>query len=231
MSGKKQASSELKYKKLMNFIFVILFLLVEGIICALMYHAAWNSDINIFQQAALELILIWFGILFGYYAWAVYFYSINFGLTDQDWQGIRKRVDDHEEVYMPSVNPNKDETLGLPKGTVRGSIALTLLVGALAMVIHALGLGTGISDDSFIVDYFDFFKTAFLMMIAFYFGNKSLETLGYKSKQGWSGAGDRSSETSSISVPRDIHDENNSGKPNANDGSSDEDPDESNDVS
>ena len=69
-------------------------------------------------------------------------------------------------------------------GTVRGTISITLLVGSLSMAIASLGMDYVIKEDSFIADHFDFFKTAFLMMIAFYFGNKSLEMLGYKSSKG-----------------------------------------------
>jgi hypothetical protein len=50
-----------------------------------------------------------------------------------------------------------------------------------------------IKENSFIVDNFDFIKTAFLMMIAFYFGHKSLELIGYKSKHVYR-AGDSGSE-------------------------------------
>ena len=189
MAEKKSVPSVLKYKKLMNFLFVTLFLLVEAIILYLMFHALVISDLAITQVVALELVLIWFGILFGYYAWAVYFYAINFGLTNQDWAEIREKKERGEHVEEPSENPNKEETLGLPKGTVRGSLAITLMVGALAMVIYSIGLPTELKGDTFIADYFDFFKTAFLMMIAFYFGNKSLEAIGYKSKEGWVGKG------------------------------------------
>ena len=173
----------------MNFLFVTLFLLVEAIIIFLMFSAVLDSNVTVTQMVAMQLVLIWFGILFGYYAWAVYFYSINFGLTNQDWDEIRKKKAAGLEVEEPSENPNSEQTLGLPKGTVRGSLALTLMVGALSLVIFAFGQDPDISESTFIVDYFDFFKTAFLMMIAFYFGNKSLESIGYKSKDGWKGGG------------------------------------------
>ena len=139
---------------------------------------------DFFDLIALTIIVIWFAILVGYYAWAIYFYNINLGLTDEDWAEIRERKKFNPEgVNEPKENPNINQTLGLPTGTVRGTVALTLLIGGVAMTIAALGMKNTLEANSFLVDNFEFFKTAFLMMIAFYFGNKSLEMLGYTGKK------------------------------------------------
>lgn len=139
---------------------------------------------HFYSLIALAIMVVWFGILMGYYTWAIYFYNINLGLTDEDWAEIRERKKYNPEgVDEPKENPNINQTLGLPTGTVRGTVALTLLIGGLGMTIAALGMDNELPANSFLVDNFDFFKTAFLMMIAFYFGNKSLEMLGYKSQK------------------------------------------------
>ena len=117
------------------------------------------------------------GILVAYYAWAIYFYNINFGITDKDWDDIETSRNTRNKIEEPVENPNSEETFGLPPGTVRGTIALTLLVGTLAMVLISFGKESVVKDNEVFVDNFDFFKTAFLMMIAFYFGQKSLEYL------------------------------------------------------
>lgn len=154
---------------------------------------------NIYTLVALAVIVVWFGILIGYYAWAIYFYNINLGLTDEDWAEIRERKKYNPEgVDEPKENPNINQTLGLPTGTVRGTVALTLLIGGLAMTIAGFGMDSTHDASSFLVDNFEFFKTAFLMMIAFYFGNKSLEMLGYKStRAGKSGKDSNNSDESS----------------------------------
>ena len=90
-----------------------------------------------------------------------------------------KKKHTREGVEERTVNTNKDETLGLPPGTIRGTLALTLLMGALAMTISALGMENTLEENTFLVDNFNFLKTAFLMMIAFYFGNKSLEKINW----------------------------------------------------
>ena len=77
----------------------------------------------------------------------------------------------------PERNPHERDSLGLPPGTIRGTIALTILVGGLAVTIKALSYSEQYDGDSLIVDHFEFFKEAFLMVIAFYFGTKGLEIL------------------------------------------------------
>ena len=74
------------------------------------------------------------------------------------------------------VNPYKEETFGLPPGTVHGTIALSLLVACFALLILSKDLDFQKNPD-FIERYFEFMKTAIIMMIAFYFGNQSLKYL------------------------------------------------------
>lgn len=174
--------------KVMNRLFIGLMGLVElmivGALAYIIVRFAKGPGNEVYNLTAMALLLIWFGIIVAYYAWAIYFYNINLGLTNEDWAEIREKKTYMPEgtVKEPEQNPNINQTLGLPTGTVRGTVALTLLVGGMALTIVAVGMKKEFTENAFFIDHFDFFKTAFLMMIAFYFGNKSLEMIGYKSK-------------------------------------------------
>ena len=128
---------------------------------------------------SVTIIISWIVILLAYYAWAIYFYNVNYGWSEDDWKRFRKEKQSNPEVMeeQPLENPHKEETMGLPPGTVRGTIALTLLVSALSLSIAALSWDDRIRENELLIDHFDFLKQAFLMMIAFYFGTKSLEIL------------------------------------------------------
>lgn len=141
---------------------------------------------NLFSFISVSLIIGWLGILLAYYAWAIYFYNINLGYTNEDWAKIKKKRAEAETLQklgevegimtykIPADNPYKDETFGLPNGTVRGTIALSLLVGGFSLLI--LSQNPAIYEQAEVVEkYLEYFKTAFLMMIAFYFGSQSLK--------------------------------------------------------
>lgn len=64
-----------------------------------------------------------------------------------------------------SNNPYKRETLGLPTGTIRGLITLTLLIVVIVMISMSLLV------ESF-RGAFDSLIDAFQVMLAFYFGSK-----------------------------------------------------------
>jgi hypothetical protein len=177
----------LSEKKSMNrlFIFCIalaLILLVASLVFAGIHIMVKNGG-TIFHFSAICIMTLWVALLIGYYAWAIYFYNINLGLTNEDWAEarIQKRIDPNYEER--SENPNKEHTLGLPPGTVRGTLTLTLMVAALALTIAYMGEGNSLDNNQFFIDNFDFFKQAFLMMIAFYFGSKSLEYISKTSRE------------------------------------------------
>mgnify|MGYP001800169551 CR=1 FL=1 len=134
---------------------------------------------NLYYSLATGLIISWMIVLVAYYIWAMQFYNVNHGWSMAAWKRHEvKAVDDPSaKEQAPKGNPHQSETLGLPNGTIRGTIAVSLLVGGLAMMIASMGMKSKLEANSFFIDNFDFFKTAFLMMIAFYFGNKSLDFL------------------------------------------------------
>jgi hypothetical protein len=180
-----------KSVKILNkvFFFGILFVLV--LLLSMIVITAFQlvfGNISIYSFVAISLILIWLGLLVGYLAWSIYFYNINLGLTNESWAELKeKRISEDESSFAdqtlnkkvsgPQDNIYKEESLGLPPGTIRGTLALTLMIGGLALFIYSMGDPKIQEGNSFIYDNFEFFKTAFLMMIAFYFGSKSLELL------------------------------------------------------
>ncbi len=136
-----------------------------------------TEEPNLYSSLATALVINWMIVLVSYYIWAIQFYSVNLGWSISAWQRNSEVKDSEAKKKEPEANPHHGESLGLPAGTVRGTIAVTLLVGSLAMMIASLGMDSRLNQNEFFVDNFEFFKTAFLMMIAFYFGNKSLEFL------------------------------------------------------
>lgn len=176
MEENKKPISKARKEKIGRYFFFVT-LGVEIILLTFLFYTYFQKNIDIYNRLSISLVILWVGILVAYYSWAIYFYNINYGLTYKDWEKIEEKKDAGNAVDEPDENPNSEQTFGLPPGTVRGTIAITLLIGALAMIIVAFGRGNVIKENEVFVDTFDFFKTAFLMMIAFYFGQKSLEYL------------------------------------------------------
>ena len=175
-----------KYKRWLNWLLIIgiggmELILIILIMIATSYALCENCGVELLYKAiAIDIIVLWIGLLIGYYTWAIYFYNINLGLTNEDWAEIRQKQQEGEILDVRSENPHSKDTLGLPEGTIRGTLALSLAVGALALLIASFGVNNTMPLNQLFVDTFDFFKTAFLMMIAFYFGNKSLQYLNYQ---------------------------------------------------
>jgi len=175
-----------KHKKWLNWLLLGAIGLLELILIDLIILVTWKAMASggemeaIYKAIAIDIILLWIGVLIGYYTWAIFFYNINLGLTNEDWAEIRQKDQNGEITNVRDKNPHENDTLGLPDGTIRGTLALSLAVGALALLIASFGIDNTMPLNQLFVDTFDFFKTAFLMMIAFYFGNKSLQYLNYQ---------------------------------------------------
>ena len=172
-----------------------LFLLTVILINAGLYFVN-KKPVDMFQNVAVSIILTWIIFLVAYYVWAIGFYNINLGWTDEDWaakSGKKAELIENmrEEGKMdvttvtpvttaekePEDNPHAGESLGLPPGTVRASIALSLLVAGLSTTIASFSMNNTYPLNTLFIDHFEFFKTGFLMMIAFYFGAKTLDIL------------------------------------------------------
>lgn len=159
---------------------------------------------NLFQAVGLVTAIIWIGAFLMYFMWAVYHYNINYGITDQDWEKIFEAEERHKkgfpvkptELEAPKNNPYRSQTFGLPPGTVRGMIAFTLLIGGMSLLIVSFGTEYTGAELALVRQQFEFFETAFLMMIAFYFGDKSLRYLQKRWKDPNSRTGDVEKSTS-----------------------------------
>ncbi|MCU0431386.1 MAG: DUF5675 family protein, partial [Cytophagaceae bacterium] len=132
---------------------------------------------------------------------------------NEEWDTIKKKREEHENlkalgmeiegppVEVPKENPYKDETFGLPPGTVRATIAMTILMGGVSLLIigfdpafFAQLSNAGEMGQVAFEKYLEFFKTAFLMMIAFYFGSQSLKYIRPSSEE-------KNSESDSTDTP------------------------------
>jgi N-acetylmuramoyl-L-alanine amidase len=158
-------------------------LTVLGLLSALFVYLEHG---NLFQALGLVVSVIWVAVFLRYFMWSVYHYNINYGLTDKDWEKIFEAREkekmgfpvNEKDLEAPEVNPYRSQTFGLPPGTVRGMIAFTILFGGLSLLIVSFGTEYSTSNQLAVIrQQFEFFETAFLMMIAFYFGDKSLKYL------------------------------------------------------
>lgn len=189
---------------------IILILLLLGALGVYMVFQTNTGDEAVFKAIGLGIITLWACIFLSYFIWAVYYYNINLGMTDEEWNKIYQAKEDksngnfysQEDIDAePEYNPYKDETFGMPNGTVRGMIAFSLLFGAIAMLVVSFGMSNEIDPNSFFWDQYEFFKTAFLMMIAFYFGSRSLQYLRPSGAPAPINPGSTSSPSPSASVP------------------------------
>ena len=158
-------------------------LFTVGFLCSFYIIIFYPEDI--FRGISLLFATIWAVFFLGYFRWAMFYYNINYGKSKKYWDNIfdiRNKKSKGEAVKEwdsdpPTKNPHQNETFGFPPGTVRGMIAFTLLFGAISLLIVSFGMEGELDESSFFWDHFEFFKTAFLMMIAFYFGYHSLKYL------------------------------------------------------
>lgn len=166
-------------KKIKRLSWWMVALLYLGLLLFITLLISLFTQEKIFYNLAAGIIISWIIALIAYYFWAIYFYNVNMGWEDADWskQDALKKKDPELAEKEPEVNPNAKETLGLPPGTVRATLALTLLIGAMALMLASLELPHKMEQNSLFIDNYEFLKTAFLMMVAFYFGNKSLDFL------------------------------------------------------
>jgi len=186
---KRKSQSWIFFDGLKIFIFVIL---VSGILGV--FQILTTSECGacaVYQALGLGIVIVWACAFLSYFVWAVHFYNISLGITDGGWKKIteaKNRKANGETYSVEDIeadrkfNPYSGETFGLPPGTVRGMIAFTLLFGAIAMLIVSIGMENQLDVNAMFWDQYEFYKTAFLMMIAFYFGNSALKYLKDRNK-------------------------------------------------
>ncbi len=79
-------------------------------------------------------------------------------------------------TFHPEKNPYEHESLGIPPGTLRGMITLTLLIVVVVMVSMSLM----VQDFQ---DHYESLVDAFQLMISFYFGGKILDRVNTADKE------------------------------------------------
>jgi hypothetical protein len=143
------------------------------------------QGIPVYEKLALIVILAWMALMIAYYGWQIYFYNYNYGKSSAFWKKFiqlagendrRTEAQLYKDLAAPNKNPFFDQTFGLPPGTVRGTLALTVMVGGLCLLILAIG-GSDLFSQPAFERQLNFFEQAFLMVIAFYFGTKGFEIL------------------------------------------------------
>ncbi len=73
-------------------------------------------------------------------------------------------------------NPYRSETLGLPNGTLRGVLTLSLLVVVIIMICMSMVVKS-------LQGTYDHLLSAFEVMLAFYFGSKIMSQVAEKEKE------------------------------------------------
>ena len=168
----------MKNQKTLVGILIIGYLLMVGLLTAVIAFA--RSPDQFFFNLATAIMLSWIITIIIFYIWAMYYFHIHLAVED------KARLDDDQKPSEKSGvalgdkllnNPHFGETLGLPNGTIRGTIALSLLIAGLSLLIASFEMNNTFNANALFVDNFEFIKTAFLMVIAFYFGSKSLSAI------------------------------------------------------
>ncbi|OQX72217.1 MAG: hypothetical protein B6D61_14605 [Bacteroidetes bacterium 4484_249] len=91
----------LKQKKRANRLFIWGLGIVEiGLVVFILFNTFMGilEGTSVFSIIALDLVLLWMGILIAYYAWAIYFYNINLGLTNESWARLNEQAQKIKEL-------------------------------------------------------------------------------------------------------------------------------------
>ncbi len=150
------------------------------------------------------LLLVWVIGMVNHLRKMVVYYNENYGLSEDEWKMVSPEMyakDEKEKADLlakkaemiqaagentnhiqhllnpPTENPHKNDSFGLPPGTIRGVIALTILI--LFVGFEILNLFSTINLET----RFSELITAFQMIIAFYFGSKAIDVLKIRSEK------------------------------------------------
>ena len=152
---------------------IVTYILLLGLFTALLL--SYNIEQPLFFNLATAIITSWVVTVILFYIWAIYYYHIQVPDDNQQIEILKAEGLEPESVSPRELYP--DQTMGLPAGTIRGTIALSLLVAGLSLLIASFDMKETYEANKLFIDNFEFIKTAFLMVIAFYFGQKSLAAL------------------------------------------------------
>lgn len=162
-------------------VLIIGYLILIGVLTSII--AFFRNPDQFFFNLSAAIMLSWIITLIIFYIWAIYYFHIHLAVEDGEQENAAQEDDKTVAVGDKLLkNPHLGETLGLPKGTIRGTIALSLLIAGLALLIASFEMNQTYNANSLFIDNFEFIKTAFLMVIAFYFGHKSLDAISNRNQ-------------------------------------------------
>lgn len=133
---------------------------------------------------AFWIMFIWLFIMAGLLLYGIYFYNTTAGLGRKRYNEIILLVNGDDKIPIAGKvasypqNPFLADTLGLPPGTVRGALTFTLMLASL-LATSVLSYAPPFLSMN---DNFEYITTAFLMMIAFYFGSKAVDVFREREK-------------------------------------------------
>jgi len=104
-----------------------------------------------------DLLLLYVPVMIWTFLLVVYFFFLGRKFTFGNWTAS-------------NPNPYCDETLGLPKGTFRGVLTITIMFVAILLEVFTL-------RNPEYEKHTEKFLTAFQMVLAFYFGSQVMSTL------------------------------------------------------
>ena len=169
----------MKNSKLITVILILGYMLLVGFITAIIAFVR-DSDQFFFNLAA-SVLVSWILTVIIFYIWAIYYFHIHLAVGEDELNHLDAQSQDLGKAVAFGnkllKNPHLGETLGLPKGTIRGTMALSLLIAGLSLLIASLEMNQTFDANALFVDNYEFIKTAFLMVIAFYFGHKSIAAI------------------------------------------------------
>ena len=67
---------------------IIFILLIMGGIGVMMVFETNTGESAVFKALGLGIVTLWACIFLAYFIWAIYYYNINLGLTDEEWNKI-----------------------------------------------------------------------------------------------------------------------------------------------
>ena len=146
------------------------------------YQNAWKFSKYIVVSAWLSLA--WFVIIIAFLMYLFVRFHWYGGLRRKryllivDWVNNDESISPDQKSQHYPQNPYKDETFGLPRGTIRATLTLTLLFLNIALFF----ISVYAPPSNIFANRVEFMATAFLMMIAFYFGTKAVDVARIRTK-------------------------------------------------
>lgn len=148
------------------------------------YYSKNHKKFSEYIVVSAWLSLVWFIIIIAFLMYLFVRFHWYGGLRRKryllivDWVNNDESISPDQKAHHYPQNPYKDETFGLPRGTIRATLTLTLLFLNIALFF----ISVYAPPSSIFANRVEFMATAFLMMIAFYFGTKAVDVARIRTK-------------------------------------------------